>query len=228
MRRVLVRGGFVLATLLLAGPMAPAAPPREETQSIIPIQAPAFDHARPTIVLVRGWLWDPSSRRLTAPLEQFPERVNEILQREHGLTADFVKYQWTRVPKDVFRASVEFTNFARGFSESARSSGRCLGFVGHSAGAAMVYRSAANGVRMGYMGTLGLPTFGSGKPKSVVLWGNFYTDAHLDDVAGWAWARQMGADLNVNLGRSHREFWAAPEVARVTADAVARTWDRCA
>lgn len=186
---------------------------------------PSIASDRPTLVVVRGWLWDPSSRASTVPLEMFPQTVQGILASDYGLEAEFVTYQWSRIPKDVFKASREFSSFALKLSQSAGS--HCLGFVGHSAGAAVVYRAAASGVPMGYMGTLGLPTFGSSKPAGVGLWANFYTDTQVDDIAGWGWGHQIAADVNLNLKVPHSKFWASPEVAQVTAESLARTWRTC-
>lgn len=180
---------------------------------------------RPTLVLVRGWLWDPSSRSSSGQLEMFPGTVESILSSDYGLEPEFLTYEWSRIPKDVFKASRQFGDFAANLSQSVDS--ECLGFIGHSAGAAIVYRAAASGVPMGFMGTLGLPTFGSAKPAGVGVWANFYTDTHVDDIAGWGWGEQMAADVNINLKMPHREFWGAPEVAQVTADSIAKVWQSC-
>jgi hypothetical protein len=188
---------------------------------------PGIDPSRPLTVVVRGWLWDPTSRRVTAPLQVFPQQVNEILQREHGLTTRIVQYDWSRLPKDIFSASDDFTSYARKLSEVAAVYGQCVNFVGHSVGAAVVYGAAVQGVRMGYMGTLGLPTFGTSKPPSVAVWGNFYTTTHERDLAGMLWASQMAADVNVDLQMPHRDFWGAKEVAETTADGIAGSWNRC-
>lgn len=145
----------------------------------------------------------------------------------YGIQADFRAYDWSRVPKDVLSATGDFTHFANALSAKAEQMGRCVAFVGHSAGAAIVYKAAAEGVRMGYMGTLGLPTFGRGKPRAVGIWGNFYTSTHVDDVAGFLWGSRMGADVNVNLRSAHKDFWEAEAVWNHTAAGIAATWRSC-
>lgn len=188
---------------------------------------PEIDTERPVTVVVRGWLWDPSSRMSLAPLEHFPERVNEILDRRYGLGTQIVQYDWTRLPKDVFAAGDSFTAYAHAVSERVHAGGRCANFVGHSAGAALVYQAAARGVRMGYMGTLGLPTFGRGRPGTVTMWANFYTTTHPDDIAGKLWDANVAADVSIDLKEKHRDFWGADEVTEITADGIAYSWQTC-
>lgn len=199
----------------LAGPQ-PANPP-----------VPDIPTDKPLTILVRGWLWDPSSRRVTSPLVVFPSSVNDILRKEYGLETVYYQFDWTRIPKDVFGATDEFAVFAKRVGERAARAGVCVNFVGHSAGAMMVYRAAADGVQMGYMGTLGLPTFGAAKPPSVTMWVDFYTDSHIDDLAGWMWGSHIGSDLNVDLKIPHRDFWGAPEVQRASAAGIALAWATC-
>lgn len=219
---------IVLASLIAAGVIAIAASgTRGRTSAFERPSEVTFDPARPLTVVVRGWLWDPTSRRVTAPLQVFPQQVNETLQRDYGLTTQIVQYDWSRLPKDIFSANDDFTSYARRLSEMAAVYGQCVNFVGHSVGAAVVYGAAVQGVRIGYMGTLGLPTFGTSKPPSVAVWGNFYTTTHERDLAGMLWASQMAADVNVDLQMPHRDFWGAKEVAETTADGIARSWNRC-
>lgn len=188
---------------------------------------PDIPSDRPLTILVRGWLWDPSSRRVTAPLVEFPRAVNDILQQEHGIATAYHQFDWTRVPRDIFGATDRFTDYARKVTEAARRKGTCVNFVGHSGGAMMIYWAAAEGVPMGYMGTLGLPTVGARKPSSVAVWTNFYTDNHIDDIAGWMWGRHIGSDANFNLKIPHRDFWGAEEVHRASAGGIARAWAVC-
>lgn len=188
---------------------------------------PAVDPERPLTVVMRGWLWDPASRAVAPPLSRFPARVNEVLLREYGITTGFVQYEWSRVPADLVASVDEFTAYARSAAEEAARHGRCVNFLGHSAGAALVYNAAARGIRMGYMGTLGLPTLGGAKPSSVFEWANFYTTTHIDDVAGLLWAERMKADVNIDLRLPHRDFWGAEATARASADGIARSWTQC-
>jgi hypothetical protein len=186
-----------------------------------------FDTSRPLTVVVRGWLWDPLSRKGTPPLVVFPEQLNSHLRSEHGLTTEVVQWDWSRLPSDVFTARDELRRYAKSAADRAGGSGRCVNFLGHSAGAALVYSIAADGAPMGYLGTLGLPTSGRGKPASVVTWANFYTTTHREDVAGKVWGSGMKADVNVDLKMSHRDFWESDEVAKVTADGIAQAWSSC-
>lgn len=187
---------------------------------------PAFDTDRPLLVLVRGWLWDPASRVAPVPLEQFPSRVEEILA-ELGPGVDVIEYEWSRNPVDLYKAGRELTDWGGTLGETAGLSGRCVGYVGHSAGAAMVFNAAAQGVPMGYMGTLGLPTAGRRKPPSVELWANFFTTTHGKDIAGSLWGGMMAADVQIDLEMPHSRFWQAEQAARTTAEGVAATWQAC-
>jgi hypothetical protein len=177
-------------------------------------------------VIVRGWLWDPQSRRNPTPLTYFPERVNESLRARYGLETTLYQYRWSRIPKDLPAATRDFVAFAGALSERAARQGRCVNFIGHSAGAAIVYAAAAEGVRMGYMGTLGLPTVGSARPPSITRWTNFYT-TDSKDLAGVLWGREMGADRNVRAGAPHKELWSSPQVIDGSADGIAVAWTSC-
>lgn len=186
------------------------------------VELPRFETGRPVAVLVRGWLWDSSSRREARPLEMFPQRLESLLADQYGMSVQIVQFEWSRVPTLIVGESKKFTAYAKAFSEAVTQSGGCINFIGHSAGAAMVYNAAAHHVAMGFMGTLGLPTIGAGKPESVERWANFYTSAHKDDIAGRWWGPNMRADVNIDLRMPHRDFWESPEVAGVSADAIAR------
>jgi hypothetical protein len=186
-----------------------------------------LDPSRPVVVVLRGWLWDPASRTKTPPLESFPGRVNSLLQSRYGITATFVQYDWSRIPTDLIRAHRGFESYARKISQWGTANGHCADFVGHSAGAALIYDAATKGVRMGYMGTLGLPTAGRAKPSSVMEWANFYTSTRVDDIAGLLWARGMAADRNFDLHARHKDFWAAKEAVQATADGIAHAWVSC-
>lgn len=220
-------------TILLSGLILGAAVwvtfggPRSSVPERFATTAPSFDSDRPLTVVVRGWLWDPSSRKGTPPLVVFPEQVNSHLKADLGLTTQVVQWDWSRVPPHVFAARRELGLYARSAGERAGRAGHCVNFLGHSAGAALVYGAAVDGVQMGYMGTLGLPTSGRGKPGSVMHWANFYTTTHDEDVAGKVWGAGMKADVNVDLRMSHRDFWESEEMARVTADGIARAWQTC-
>lgn len=188
---------------------------------------PAVPKDRPTTVLVKGWLWDASTRGSSwAPIRDFQPRVNEILQAEHGYSTSLIEYQWSRLPRDVVREGDRFTQWAARLSEQAGGS-ECINFVGHSAGAAFVYKAATQGVPMGFMGTLGLPTFGQGRPAKVHHWANFFTSTHPDDIAGKLWGQTIAADSNVDIGQEHRRFWTSPEVARTSAERIAQAWEDC-
>lgn len=188
---------------------------------------PEIPGDRPLTVLVRGWLWDPSSRRVTRPLVEFPASVNEILRADYGMETAYVQFDWTRIPKDVFGATERFAEYSRRVADRARQNGVCVNFVGHSGGAMMIYWAASEGVPMGFMGTLGLPTVGAEKPPSVDVWANFYTENHIDDIAGWMWGRHIGSDRNIDLRIPHRDFWGAKEVHRASADGIAKAWGEC-
>lgn len=191
-----------------------------------PPRSTDFDPERPILILVRGWLWDPLSRKEVPPLE-FASQMNEFLQQEQVTGTVIVEWRWSRVPADIFDADREFTSFARAANAEAARSGHCVNYLGHSAGAALVYSAASHGVRMGYMGTLGLPTRGSARPGSVMQWENFYTSTQSNDIEGRFWASDMAADHNIDLKMPHRNFWESSEVARITAVGIARSWNEC-
>ncbi len=218
--------GVVLAVTFLSVPRALRVSP-SGTEPRFAVEAPDFDPGIPLTVVVRGWLWDPLSRKGTPDLVVFPSQVNDYLKSRHGLSTQIVQWDWSRLPADVFVARRELGLFAKSAGERAGKIGRCVNFVGHSAGAALTYSVAADGIRMGYMGTLGLPTGGRIKPSSVTQWANFYTTTHSEDLAGRAWAARMGADTNVDLQMPHRDFWESDEVARITADGIAAAWSDC-
>ena len=218
--------GVVLAIGFLSVPRALRASPNE-LEPRFAVAAPDFDPGIPLTIVVRGWLWDPESRKGTPELVVFPSQVNDHLQRTHGLSTEIVQWDWSRLPADVFAARKELGLYARSAGERAAEVGRCVNFVGHSAGAALIYSVATDGIRMGYMGTLGLPTLGREKPFSVTRWANFYTTTHSEDLAGRGWAARMGADVNVDLQMSHRDFWESDEAARITADGIAASWSNC-
>lgn len=198
-------------------------PPSTEAPPVPPVF-----RDRPMTVLVRGWLWDATTRnRAAGPVRIFPKKVKGLLEDDHGMSTEFFDYAWSRLPRDVFEESERFNTWARELTRRAERSGTCVNFLGHSAGAAFVYRAATQGVSMGYMGTLGLPTFGAERPSNVAVWANFYTSTHADDAAGWLWARQMAADVNVDLEERHRSFWHSDEVIDRTAEGIARSWDTC-
>lgn len=179
-------------------------------------------------VLVRGWLMDGSSLGEAAePNQLFQPTVKEVLQSQYGVTGDFYDYGWSRLPKDVLAESVRFSRWAADLSDRAAGQGRCVNFVGHSAGAAFVYRAASQGTQMGFLGTLGLPTFGRGRPENVSRWTNFFTSSHPDDIAGKLWANGMDADINIDLKQEHRDFWFAREVGEVSAQGIGQAWSIC-
>lgn len=191
------------------------------------LRVPAVPEDRPLTVLVKGWLWDASTRGSSwAPIRDFQPRVNEILETEHGYSTKLFEYPWSRLPRDVVGEGNRFTRWAAQLS-SRVGNGQCINFVGHSAGAAFVYNAASQGVPMGFMGTLGLPTFGQGRPQEVHQWANFFTSAHPDDIAGRLWGQTIAADLNVDIGQEHRRFWTSPEVARTSAEGIAEAWEDC-
>ena len=184
-----------------------------------------IDPSRPVLVVVRGWLWDPSSRRNSPELTQFPMKLRSRMLETSGVEPQVIQYQWSRIPKDLPMESDNFTDWAQSLTGSLPRG--CVSFMGHSAGAAMIFRAAAKGVPMGYMGTLGLPTVGAGKPRSVTTWANFYTDTHIDDIAGALWAKNMKADINQNLEMNHSEFWESDPAVEITAQGISRIWDAC-
>lgn len=185
----------------------------------------SIDPGRPVLVVVRGWLWDPSSRRNSPDLTQFPSKLRSRLLETAGVEPQVIQYQWSRIPKDLPAESNNFTAWAHALTRSLPSG--CVSFMGHSAGAAMIFRAAADGVSMGYMGTLGLPTVGAGKPRSVTTWANFYTDTHIDDIAGALWAKNMRADINHNLEMRHSEFWESDPAIEITAQGIYEVWANC-
>jgi len=218
--------GLVMAVGFLSVPRALRASP-SEPEPRFAVAAPDFDPRIPLTIVVRGWLWDPESRKGTPELVVFPSQLNTHLQSRHDLSTQIVQWDWSRLPAEVFAARKELGLYAQSAGERAGTMGRCVNFVGHSAGAALIYSVAADGIQMGYMGTLGLPTVGRGKPSSVNEWANFYTTTHSEDLAGRAWAARMGADTNVDLQMSHRDFWESDEAARITADGIAAAWANC-
>jgi hypothetical protein len=160
------------------------------------------------------------------PLSYFPDEVNGDLRRRYGLETQLYQYEWSRLPKDLPAASMDFAVWARALDERAAASGHCVNFVGHSAGAAIVYSAAAQGVRMGFMGTVGLPTMGRSKPGSVTQWTNFYTfDTH--DPAGILWGKGMAADRNVQVSTRHKEMWSSKAVSEGAVDGIATAWTNC-
>lgn len=219
---------FLLSAALVGGLTAIAVgiPSRDSEAQAIPV-VPSVPSDRPLTILVKGWLWDASTRGSSwAPINDFQPRVNQVLQTNHGYSTKLFEYPWSRLPSDVFDESKRFTVWATQFSKRSED-GRCVNFVGHSAGAAFVYRAASQGVPMGFMGTLGLPTFGQGRPAKVRQWTNFFTSSHPDDFAGRIWGSTIAADQNVDIGQEHRRFWTSPEVAQTSADGIARAWKDC-
>ncbi|HVF11954.1 MAG TPA: hypothetical protein VNA87_02600 [Actinomycetota bacterium] len=196
----------------------------DEAPRIIPIAA-SPDPDGPVLVVVRGWLWDPSSRRNSPDLTRFPSELKARLLETDGVEPQVIQYPWSRIPKDLPQESNNFTAWAHGLTRSLPAG--CVSFMGHSAGAAMIFRAAAEGVPMGYMGTLGLPTVGADKPRSVTTWANFYTDTHIDDLAGVFWAKNMRADINHNLRMRHSEFWESDPAIEITARALSEVWADC-
>jgi hypothetical protein len=191
------------------------------------VPVPDVSAERPLLIVVRGWLVDPASRATTDPLYLFPTGVNRLLE-ERGLPAmDFVQYDWSRVPQDLLATAPAFVEFARAVADAAAATGRCVNFVGHSAGAMLVYRAAASGVPMGFMGTIGLPTPTAGRPASVTEWDNFYTTGYVGDLPGWLWGARDGADQNLDLGVAHRDMWKSEDLARAAADGIEKAWSSC-
>ncbi|MGH2703554.1 MAG: hypothetical protein ACRDJ4_00215 [Actinomycetota bacterium] len=214
--------GLAALALLVVRPGADS--PQVLPPSGVPL---SFDLNRPVTILVRGWLWDPKSRLSSGRLEVFPSRVNDILQARYGMTTQVYEWRWSRNPSELPAAGRAFTARARGVAAEVAPSGHCANFVGHSAGAAIVFKGGADGVPMGYMGTLGLPTAGRSKPASVMTWANFYTSSHLDDIAGWGWGKGMGADLNIDLSVPHNRLWDTEQTAAISAEEIVRSWRDC-
>ncbi len=185
---------------------------------------PVLDPSRPLTILVPGWLWDPKSRRPEATLDDFSERLNRELEARYGMTTAIVQYSWSRIPADVIEAERDFGAYVGALVDQQLPSGCCINFLGHSVGAAMVYGAAARGTPIGYLGTLGLPTIGRGRPPAVMRWVNFYTTTHRDDVAGSLWGGRAGADVNIDLRVPHHRFWEATETIEESASAIAATW----
>lgn len=189
--------------------------------------APGLSAERPLAVLVRGWLWEPDSRLHSGPLRAFPSNFGDEIAALVDGGARLVEYRWSRDPRDLARARSDFTADARAISALASSRGRCPSFIGHSAGAAMVYEAAARGVPMGFMGTLGLPVAARSKPPAVWRWANFYTSTHAEDVPGMLWGNSMPADVNLDLAVEHKQMWGSREAARIAAEGVAGAWRGC-
>ena len=221
----------LLATIAGACHLVPIGAAAADSSALVTTNArplPKIPLDRPLTVLVRGWLWDGASQgRAKVPVRLFQPRVNQILDEKIGVTSDFYDYGWSRLPKDVFPESVRFVRWANSVTKKAAADGRCINFVGHSAGAAFVYRAASQRVHMGYLGTLGLPTFGRERPPDVQHWTNFFTSSHPDDIAGRMWGRQIAADENVDLKQEHRNFWFDKTAASSSAEGIAQAWTDC-
>jgi hypothetical protein len=216
---------WMLAQFLAHPGTASESQPRPIPAAASPVP-PDFDSARPLTVVVRGWLWDPESRVDPPALSYFPDELNVALRERYGVETQLYQYKWSRLPKDLPAASRDFAVWARALAERAAASGRCVNFVGHSAGAVIVYSAAARGVPMGFMGTLGLPTMGRFKPGSVTQWTNFYTvDTH--DPAGTLWGKGMAADRNIQASAPHKEMWSSRAVIEGAADGIATAWTNC-
>jgi len=188
---------------------------------------PAIPSDRPLLVVVRGWLVDPESRRTTEPLFVFPATVDAAFAERGEPTPVIVNYEWSRVPRDLMASSAAFVSFARELTARAAAKGRCVDFVGHSAGALMVYLAASDGVPMGFMGTIGWPGVGSRKPPSVAVWDNFYSSATLGDLPGRLWGSRAGADANIDLTTTHADMWRSKDLARTAAAGIADAWSTC-
>jgi hypothetical protein len=190
------------------------------------VALPSADPAKPLTVVVRGWLWDPESRKNPPELTYFPAQLNKTLRKRYGLETTVYQYRWSRIPRDLPTASRDFTEFAKAVAARAAESGQCVNFIGHSAGALMVYSAADRGVPMGYMGTVGLPNVGSSKPVSVAHWINYFTkDPH--DLPGILWGSSTAADRNVEAILLHKEMWKARAVIQGSADGIAQAWGTC-
>lgn len=216
------------ASWLLSHPGSASEAPRPKPASVEAgdLDLPAIDASRPVTVIVRGWLWDPQSRLDPPPLTYFPKKLKERLESHHGLQTTIYQYRWSRIPKDLPVAIRDFVAFADALGRRAAAQGQCVNFIGHSAGAAIVYAAAAEGTHMGFLGTLGLPTAGSVRPPSVSRWTNFYT-TDTKDLAGVLWGRGMGADRNVHAGAPHKELWSSSQVIDESADGIAAAWATC-
>ena len=183
------------------------------------------DHA--LVVVVRGWLVDPESRVHTDRLYVFPQTVDDAFADLGEPPPEFVDYQWSRVPKDLMASSDAFVEWAGELASRASAAGTCVHFVGHSAGALMVYLAASDGVPMGFMGTIGLPGVGSRKPASVGVWDNFYSSATLGDLPGRLWGARGGADVNVDLAGTHADMWRSRALAETAAAGIDKAWSTC-
>jgi hypothetical protein len=188
---------------------------------------PEVSADRPLTILVRGWLVDPANRAESGELALFPAKVNKELAARGIPATDFVQYDWSRVPKDLLASADSFATFARELAASAAAKGRCVSFVGHSAGAMMVYRAAGEGVPMGFMATIGLPTPTAGHPGSVAVWGNFYSHSYISDLPEALWGPDADADINVDLSTSHKDMWRSAALAQAAADGIAKAWTTC-
>ncbi|MGH2769023.1 MAG: hypothetical protein ACRDJF_00640, partial [Actinomycetota bacterium] len=211
MRRFLARVSILAGVVgaATAGLGVSLLPRSDGGRSLTSQAVPVLDPSRPLTVLVAGWLWDPKSRRPEATLDDFSVRLNQELETRYGMTTMVAQYSWSRIPADVIAAERDFGAYVRALVNRQSSSGRCVNFLGHSVGAAMVYGAAARGAPMGYLGTLGLPSLGRGRPPAVMHWANFYTTTHPDDVAGWLWGGRADADVNIDLRTPHHRFWEA-------------------
>ena len=190
-------------------------------------EQPAIPIDRPVVVVVRGWLVDPESRTNTDRLYVFPQTVDQAFADRNEPAPVFVDYEWSRVPKDLMASSEAFVEWAGELTARAEAAGTCVHFVGHSAGALMVYLAASDGVPMGFMGTIGLPGVGSGKPASVAVWGNFYSSATLGDLPGRLWGSRDGADVNFDLAGTHADMWRSHELAETAAAGIDDAWATC-
>jgi hypothetical protein len=218
--------GALLAVTLLAGATALHARVFGGGHAIA-MELPPVSADRPLTILVRGWLVDPTNRADSGPLSIFPREVNRALEARGIPASEFVQYDWSRVPKDLLASADAFETFARDLTTEAAVNGRCVSFVGHSAGAMMVYRAAAEGVPMGFMGTIGLPTPTAGHPGSVDVWGNFYSHSYISDLPEALWGPDAEADINLDLSISHKDMWQSNALASAAADGIAHAWSSC-